>query len=88
MSEVYTRPATSGEAIDISGTDHTTTSTTRALWVGTAGNVKVDMVGGEGPGETVDTITFTNVQNGTLLPIAVTKVYKTGTTASDMNAVW
>nr|DAL11089.1 MAG TPA_asm: hypothetical protein [Bacteriophage sp.] len=48
---------------------------TRALYVGGAGNVKVDMVSG-------GTVTFSNVAAGTLLPIQVTRVYATGTTAT------
>ena len=74
-------PVGSGEAIDISVADHATTYATRALWVGTAGNVKVDMLGATG-------VTFLNVQDGTLLPIRVSKVYQSGTTAANMVAVW
>jgi hypothetical protein len=50
---------------------------TRALYVGGAGAVKVDMLGGE-------TVTFSGVPAGTVLPIRVTKIYATGTTASLM----
>lgn len=46
------------------------------LWVGGAGNVKVDMAGGQAG------VTFNSVPAGTLLKIAVTKVYATGTTAT------
>lgn len=45
-----------------------------ALYVGTAGDIKVDMVWG-------DTVTFTNVPVG-ILPIQVTKVYSTDTAAA------
>lgn len=64
-------------AIDIgAGNDSTIFDpVTRALWVGTGGDVKVDMVGGE-------TITFGSVPSGSHLLIAVTKVYATGTSAS------
>ncbi|ADE12142.1 spike base protein, RCAP_Rcc01079 family [Sideroxydans lithotrophicus] len=63
-----------------------TTSDTAAvaydgLWVGGAGNVKVDMANGQ------TGVTFTAVPAGTLLKIAVTKVYATGTTATNMNGL-
>ena len=49
----------------------------RALWIGTAGNISVLTAGGQ-------TITISNIQNGTLLPIQVQRVNSTSTTASDM----
>lgn len=55
--------------------------TTRALWIGTTGDLAVRTIGG-------DTITLANVQNGTLLPLAVDQVLSTGTTASDIVALW
>lgn len=54
---------------------------TRALYIGVSGDVKVDMVGtGEG-------ITFKAVPVG-VLPVQVTRVYATGTTATDLLALW
>lgn len=66
------------EAVDISSTDHSVTLPNGKgfLYVGGTGNVKVDTAGG-------NTVTFTAVPVG-ILPVIVTKVYKTGTTASDM----
>lgn len=52
-----------------------------SLYVGTGGDVKVDMALG-------DTVTFTNVQSGTFMPIKVKRVYSTGTTASDITALY
>lgn len=54
---------------------------TRAVYVGGSGNIKVDMVSG-------GTVTFQNVQAGTVLPIQVTRVYLTGTTATYMIALY
>ncbi len=54
---------------------------TRALWVGTGGNVKVD---GHYAGEAV---ILSNVPDGTVLPIRVSKVYATDTTAADIVAL-
>ncbi len=47
----------------------------RYVYVGSAGDLKVDMMDG-------GTVTFTAVPAGTLLPIRVTRVYLTGTTAT------
>ena len=51
--------------------------TTRGLYVGTAGNVAVVMAGGQ-------TVTFVGVPTGTLLPIRVSQVMATGTSALNM----
>lgn len=55
------------------------TNPAKALWVGTAGDVKVDTHGG-------DTVTFANVSG--LLPVAVRRVHSTGTDATDIVAIW
>ena len=49
-----------------------------AVWVGTGGNLKVDMASGTG------TVTLNNVASGQLIPIMVERIYSTGTTASDI----
>lgn len=51
------------------------------LYVGTGGNIKVDSPSG-------DTVTFANVPDGTFMPIQVKRVYSTGTTASDIIALF
>ena len=51
-----------------------------ALWVGTGGNVKVTLAGS-------GTQTFNNVASGQLLPIVVTHVFSTNTTASNILAL-
>ena len=55
---------------------------TRGLYVGTAGNITVDMADGGSP------ILFVGVQGGTLLPLQVTRVYATGTTATNIVALY
>jgi hypothetical protein len=57
------------------------TYTTRALFVGGAGNIAVTMAGGQ-------SVTFTGVTAGALLPIRVTRVLSTGTTATNIMALW
>lgn len=53
------------------------TNVSRSLYVGGAGNVKVDMAD-------VGTVTFTGVPAGAILPIRVSRVYSTGTTATSI----
>jgi polygalacturonase len=47
------------------------------LYVGTGGDIKVTMVGNQ-------VVTFSNVPNGSFLPIQVKRVWATDTTASDL----
>lgn len=46
----------------------------RAIWVATGGSVKVTTVGGE-------TVTFTGVPDGYVLPVSCSRIWSTGTTA-------
>ena len=52
----------------------------RAIVVGTAGNLKVDTVG-------KNTVTLTGVPAG-VLPLSVTKVHNTGTTAANLSYLY
>jgi hypothetical protein len=61
------------------GTDLTYTS--RALFVGGAGNIAVTMAGGQ-------SVTFTGIIAGALLPIRVSRILSTGTTATNIMAIW
>ena len=49
-----------------------------AVWVGSGGNLKVDMSSGTG------TVTLNNCASGQLIPIMVERIYATGTTASNI----
>jgi hypothetical protein len=51
------------------------------LYVGNKGNLKVMTVGG-------DEVTFTNIQDGSFIPVQVLRVFATGTTASNIVALW
>ena len=53
----------------------------RAIYVGTGGNITVLMQGG-------DTVTIQNVADGTILPIRVSRVNATDTTASNIVSFW
>ena len=51
------------------------------LYIGGAGNVKVETVGG-------DQVTFVGINTGTFLPVQVVKVFATGTSATNVLALW
>lgn len=75
-------PLTHAQLADISTTDFTPTATTRQIRVGgLAGDVKVDTSGSE-------TIVIPAMQQGESLPLRVTKIYKTGTTATNIIVFW
>lgn len=54
----------------------------RALYIGVTGDVAVRMAGGQ------QTLTYTNVQGGSTLSIAVDMVKSTGTTATNINVLY
>lgn len=75
-------PAGRAVVIDVSAVDQSLTSASRGLYVGGTGNVKVDMAGGD------TGIIFQSVPAGAILPIQVTKIYTSGTSATKMVAMW
>jgi hypothetical protein len=74
-------PASGGQAVDISSTDHTPTSCTRGLYVGEYGDVKVTLLD-------ASVVTFVGVLGGTILPVRATLIWKTGTTATSIVALF
>jgi hypothetical protein len=66
---------------DIASISGGTSNNGCVLYVGGAGNLKVDTIGG-------DTVTFTGVLGGSFIPVQVTRVYATGTTATSIVALW
>lgn len=69
------------DAISVTPSDsNDLTFTSRALYVGVSGDVRVLTAGGS-------TVTFTNVAEG-LLPMRVSRVLSSGTTAADIVAIW
>ena len=74
-----TAPATRAETIvpdDGADLSHTT----RALYVGQTGNVRVRTASG-------DIVTLTNVQGGGLYPIRIDRVFATGTSATNLTGL-
>ncbi|SMP00073.1 hypothetical protein SAMN06265173_1703 [Thalassovita litoralis] len=53
----------------------------RALYIGTTGDLALISVGGT-------TVTFRNVAAGSILPVRASRVLDTGTTATDIVALW
>lgn len=81
--------ALNGEVITPSNTNNLTLSggsieageTGACIYVGTGGNLRVTMLGGQD-------ITFRNLPSGAFLPIQVKKVWATGTTATDLLSLY
>lgn len=85
MAGVYrsanaTAPAHSAAAVTTS--DSTVLPITRALYVGGAGNLTVTM------GEDENNVTFVGVLAGMVYPLQVSKVLATGTTATNIVALY
>lgn len=58
------------------------TNTARALYIGGAGNVTLDTAGGQ------TSVAFTGLTAGTILPVRTARVRSTGTTATNIVALW
>jgi hypothetical protein len=85
MAELYydankTAPAEKASAVTPS--DSTVLTDVRGLYVGADGDVAVIMVGD------TSAVTFVGVKAGTVLPLRVSKVMSTNTTATDIVALY
>lgn len=58
------------------------TTACRGLYIGGAGDVTLDTVGGE------TTVVFNSLVAGTILPVRAVRVRATGTTATNIVALW
>ncbi len=79
VQSAFDGPARSGEAVSPSDTVDLT-NVSRALWVGTGGDLTVIM-------QDTTTVALLNVPDGSLLPICVSRVKLTGTDADDIVAL-
>lgn len=68
-------------AASVTPSDSTALLPTRGLYIGGAGNVRVEMSLG-------NVVTFSGILAGTILPIQVVKVYATDTTATSIVALY
>lgn len=66
-------------AVAVTPSDSTVLNPTRSLYIGVSGNLSVVING--------QTVAFANVPVG-ILPVEVTRVRATGTTASSIVALW
>jgi len=57
-----------------------TSNRSTCLYIGVGGNVRVLTIGG-------DDVTFTNIPDGSFIPVHIKKVFDTGTTASSIIAL-
>lgn len=73
-------PATEGTSVVPSDTNDLS-NVSRAIYVGSAGHVRVTLKGGAD-------VTFTNAGSGAVLPIRASRIWQTGSTAADMVALW
>ena len=83
-SNIVVRQGTTGvivtpsDTVDITGINPNTPAT---LFVGTGGNIQVITIGGS-------TLILKNIADGSFLPIQVTRVMATSTTAEDIIALF
>ena len=69
-------------ALAVTPSDSTALATdARSLYIGTGGNVTLVTSGG-------DAVAFPNVPSGSILPVRTNQVRATGTTASNIVAIW
>lgn len=74
-------PANNGAAVTPHDTNELATYA-RALYIGTGGNLSIIS-----PGDSA-AVTYVNVQGGTILPVRAKIVRATGTTATNIVAIW
>lgn len=72
---------TKSDTVNIVPASGSTTPIPSVLYVGTGGSVRVLTAGG-------DDVTFVNILSGSFIPVNVIRVFSTGTSASDMLALW
>jgi hypothetical protein len=76
----YPSSSSALDAVSVTASDATIIPVTRALYVGTGGNLKVRMASG-------NSVVFTNVAAG-VFPVQVDMVYTTSTTATGIFALY
>lgn len=75
-----TQPAVDGAAITTSDSANLARPC-KGIYVGVTGDVKVDTLGSSG-------LVFKNAVQGSVIPVQATKVYATGTTATNLIALF
>jgi hypothetical protein len=72
--------APAGYGVAVTPSDSVVIPMTRALYVGVGGNVRVTDIN--------DNVTYANVPSGSILPVQVSRVFATNTTASSIVALY
>jgi hypothetical protein len=72
--------APAGYGVAVTPSDSVVIPMTRALYVGVGGNIRVTDINGD--------VTYANVPAGSILPIQVSRVFATSTTASSIVALY
>lgn len=72
--------APAGYGVAVTPSDSVVIQMTRALYVGVGGNIRVTDIN--------DNVTYVNVPSGSILPIQVSKVLATSTTATNIVALY
>ena len=83
-SPYYTTSDSTVSAVDaavVTASDSLTIPVTRALYIGSAGNIAVTLAKGS-------VVTFANVTSGSILPVQAVKVMATGTTVTGVLALY
>lgn len=73
-------PYTGAVTIDYSGGDQSLATNSRGIFVGGAGNLKVDFIDGT-------TVTLTGLTAGSVYRLCVKKIYQTGSSATNCAAL-
>ena len=76
-----TFPMFPGAAEAVTVSDTADLASPSVVYVGATGNVKVNTAQG-------DTVTFSNVPSGGIIPVQVTRVWSNGTTATNMVRIY
>ena len=84
----FVKAVTKSDTVDIDFENKS--HATRGVYVGAAGSLSVEMAGDrdKGDGLSDPTVVFQSVLSGTLLPISITRVNATGSSASSIVAIW
>ena len=77
----FAAPAVGAAAVTPNDSTDLAVSPARSLFIGGAGNLVVDTAAG-------DTVTFTGVTAGSILPVSVKRVRATNTTATSIVALY
>ena len=94
MAKGSTKPASFAIAITTSDTVDinfdSTAKATRAIYVGAGGDISVEMAGRDDAGGDLSdpTVVFIGALAGAILPISITRVNSTLTTAASLVALW